>query len=62
MQVVVQKIQVKLPLLLRYVSNKRPMGDRAHPNARKAAMEMCAICRGKLGLDAVMGPPAASEG
>jgi len=26
------------------------MADRAHPNARKAAMEMCAICRGKLGL------------
>src|SRR5262249_25260453 len=37
-------------LQLRYVSNKRPVGDRTHPNARKAAMEMCAICREKLGL------------
>src|SRR5262249_47309772 len=37
-------------LQLCYVSSKRPMGDRVHPNARKAATERCALCRGKLGL------------
>jgi hypothetical protein len=26
------------------------MRDRVHPNARKAATERCALCRGKLGL------------
>jgi hypothetical protein len=50
MQVIVQKMQVKPSFSFVTSQARDQWGDRVHPNARKAAMERCALCRGKLGL------------